>query len=122
MNRPGGPLKMWAVRALSSPSESAAIVRALLERCGVPDACTDYDDFGDTWRIDVSHELEDTAAPLLAAIVNRERLTSLILRLLDATNPTTALQALRESTHQIPPLQKINTPSSFPLAACHVSG
>ena len=85
-----------AVRALSSPSDSASIVCVLLEPW-LPGVGTDYDDFGDTWRIDIAYDNEDEDAPLLAAVVPRSRGPALILALLACTTKEEAIAALREA-------------------------
>lgn len=89
-----------AMRALSSPVESAALVRALLERCGVDvgpwdDDCAHVNVDADT---EPSEHPTTFGAPCVAIWIHGERQASsdapaLILRLLDAKTREEALAA-----------------------------
>jgi hypothetical protein len=86
--------------ALSSPEQSAAIVRALLEGCGVRLRVTtdrffvqdeESGPFCEVWWIDVYDGSQEVAE------IEPDRIPALVLRLLACTDAAGALAALREA-------------------------
>lgn len=87
-----------ALRALSSPSDSAAIVRALLEGCGVETHVHEHGDCGECTS-DVQIAWDDEHVSVIApwnAWVVRD-IYALVLRLLACTTREEALAALKEA-------------------------
>jgi hypothetical protein len=77
---PGTPVQLAAYRAISSPPDSAAIVRALLEGCGVTGVQATWSTF--YGRIDVA---TDTKRGCAWTAVKPSDVPALILALLDCT-------------------------------------
>lgn len=80
-----------ALETLTAPARAAELVRGLLEKAVVVDPSTDYDDFGDYWRIDVTWAGMDVLLCVKGGDVPR-----LVLALLDATSAAEAMAAVQE--------------------------